>query len=70
MNCIEFCVLEKFSKQDYLSLQEEFPDIKIRLRKGLKLFKEDQCNKIVSSLENAALFSSFSKEMVNIIWCS
>lgn len=65
VNCIDFCVLEKFSKQDYLKLQEEFPDIKIRLRKGLKLFKQDESNKIANVLKKTVVFSKFSIEMVS-----
>lgn len=66
MISIDFCVLQKFTKQDYLSIQQEFSDIKVRLRKGLKLFKENQSGKIAKMLKKTAIFETLDLDTVLI----
>lgn len=66
VNALEFCILEMFSKKDYLTLQEEYPGIKKRLRAGLKNFKMNSIDKIRGLISSIYLFDGLSEEEFNL----
>jgi hypothetical protein len=59
---LDYCLVEIFTKADYLNLQVEFPDIKSRLKVGLRHFMNRKIDKIKNLLENVFLFRDFTPE--------
>ncbi len=53
-----------FTRESYLNLRHEFPDINKRLKEGLKHYKIKQSARIVKTLKSK-MFIMLSEEEVN-----
>ena len=48
---LDFTICQTFSRDSYLQLQEEFPEVKFRLKQGLNHYKMSQVDRIVQAVK-------------------
>lgn len=63
---VDFCLLESLHKNDYKSMQVDFPGIKRRLKQGLNTYMSKRAMTIHTHIRSHSLFKNFKQKNVRL----